>query len=210
MVLKFYRNNDKKVNTTKNNKTFINMNRKNDECYTRQIEADKLVNYLFNHKIINIEQKIWLPFNDYKGSIYKALKKKGFKHLLTNRKDFYEKIEEKFNFDIIISNPPFSGRSKLFLKLMELDKPFILLQPIMFFNNGTCIKILTKYGAKFGGICPSYRMTFDRNFGFLCPNKNMGFVINNVERKSTSAFYSFWLCFKTKITGFTPMENENI
>ena len=93
---------------------------------------------------------------------------------------------------------------------MELNKPFILLQPIMFFNNGTCIKILTKYGAKFGGICPSYRMTFNRNFGFLCPNKNMGFVVNNIEHKTTSAFYSFWLCFKTKITGFTSMENENI
>ena len=74
---------------------------------------------------------------------------------------------------------------------MELNKPFILLQPIMFFNNGTCIKILTKYGAKFGGICPSYRMTFNRNFGFLCPNNNMGFVVNNIEHKSTSAFYSF-------------------
>lgn len=58
MILKFYRNNNKEVNTTKNNKTFINMNNKNDECYTRQIEADKLVNYLFNHKIIKLKNKI--------------------------------------------------------------------------------------------------------------------------------------------------------
>ena len=51
------------------------MNLKNDECYTRQIEADKLVNYLIKNKVIDKKLKIWLPFNDYNGAIYKALKR---------------------------------------------------------------------------------------------------------------------------------------
>lgn len=57
-----------------------------------------------------------------------------------------------------------------------MDKSFILLQPILFFNNGACIKILTKYGAKFGGVCPLHQMNLDRKIGFLCPNKNKRFI----------------------------------
>ncbi|MDR0545613.1 MAG: hypothetical protein LBG49_01635 [Mycoplasmataceae bacterium] len=203
MVIKKYRNNNRSVNTNKNNKTFINMNRENNECYTRKIESDKLIKYLKTHKIISTKAKIWLPFNDFKSNIYLSLKEVGFNNLIATSGDFYN---TKVKFDIIISNPPFSKRSKLFLRLMEINKPFILLQPIMFFNNGTCIKILTKNGAKFGALCPQGRMTFERNFGFLCPKNNMGFIVNGVEKEKTTSFYSFWLCFKTKITGFTDLE----
>lgn len=191
-------------NTLKNNKAFINMNHKNDECYTRKCESDKLVKYLIKNKIVNKNKRIWLPFNDYGSNIHKSLKENGFNNLKITRRDFYT-INEN-DFDIIISNPPFSGRSKLFTRLMEINKPFILLQPIMFFNNGTCIRILTKHGAKFGGLCPKERMTFERNIGFLCPKNSMGFIVNGKEKEKTTAFYSFWLCFKTKVTGFTDLE----
>ncbi len=77
MVIRPYIHINKKVNTTSNNKTYINMNNKNDECYTRQVEADDLINYLVRNKIIQKKKKIWLPFNDLDGAIYKALKKKG-------------------------------------------------------------------------------------------------------------------------------------
>ena len=90
---------------------------------------------------------------------------------------------------------------------MEIDKSFILLQPIMFFNNGTCIKMLIKHGAKFGAISPQSRMSFIRNFGFVFPKKSMGFIVNNKEYESTSAFYSFWLTYKTKVIGFVDIEN---
>lgn len=190
--------------TLKNNKVFINMNYKNDECYTRKCESDKLVNYLVKNKIINKNQRIWLPFNDYGSNIHKSLKENGFRNLKITKRDFYT-INDN-DFDIIISNPPFSGRSKLFKRLIQINKPFILLQPIMFFNNGTCIRILTRYGAKFGGLCPKGRMTFERNIGFLFPKNSMGFIVNGEEKEKTSAFYSFWLCFKTKIIGFTDLE----
>lgn len=208
MKFKRYLNNNHPVNTTKNNKTYINMNQKNDECYTRKNEADRLVKYLVKYRVISKRQRIWLPFNDYKSAIYCSLFKNNFKNLLATNDDFY-KIANKTKYDIIISNPPFSHRSKLFNKLIELNKPFILLQPIMFFNNGTCIKILTKFGAKFGALCPNKRMSFERNIGFLCPNKNMGFIVNGKEYDHTSAFYSFWLCFKTKVVGFVDMEIES-
>lgn len=205
MKAKPYLNNNHPVNTTKNNKTYINMNKKNDECYTRKVEADRLINYLVKNKIVSKNARIWLPFNDYKSAIYLSLLENGFKKLTATDDNFYD-IANETKYDIIISNPPFHNRTKLFNKLLELDKPFILLQPIMFFNNGTCIKMLTKYGAKFGALCPNKRMGFERNIGFLCPDKNMGFIVNGKEHDHTSAFYSFWLCFKTKVVGFVNME----
>ena len=132
----------------------------------------------------------------------------GYRNLITTDDDFY-KLANDIEYDIIISNPPFHNRSKLFTKLLELNKPFILLQPIMFFNNGTFIKMLTKYGAKFGALCPNERMGFERNIGFLCSNKNMGFITNGKEYEYTSAFYSFWLCFKTKVIWFVNIEIES-
>lgn len=79
MTIRPYIHINKEVNTTSNNKTYINMNNKNDECYTRQVEADDLINYLVRNKIIQKKKKIWLPFNDLDGAIYKALKKKVLK-----------------------------------------------------------------------------------------------------------------------------------
>ncbi|MBQ6970390.1 hypothetical protein IJQ19_02170 [bacterium] len=48
----------KTVRTSKNNKTFINMNIRNDECYTRRVEADRLVDYIIRHKIVKKTEKI--------------------------------------------------------------------------------------------------------------------------------------------------------
>lgn len=192
------------VRTSKNNKAFINMNIRNDECYTRRVEADRLVDYIIRHKVVKKTAKIWLPFNDYKSNIHLSLKDHGFKNLIITKKDFY--TCKNIDYDIIISNPPFYNRSKLFNYLMEIDKPFILLQPIMFFNNGTCIKMLVKHGAKFGAIAPPKRMSFIRNWGFVFPKKSMGFIVNKKEYESTSAFYSFWLAYKTKAIGFVDIE----
>ena len=64
--------------------------------------------------------------------------------------------------------------------------------------------MLIKHGAKFGAISPKHRMSF--NFGFCFPKKSMGFIVNQKEYKSTSAFYSFWLAYKTKICGFVDIE----
>ena len=83
----------------------------------------------------------------------------GYRNLITTDDDFY-KLANNIEYDIIISNLPFHNSSKLFTKLLELNKPFILLQPIMFFNNGTCIKMLIEYGANFGALCPNKRMGF--------------------------------------------------
>jgi hypothetical protein len=169
-------------------KTFATMRTKNDECFTCEYNAMNLVEYLFDNKIINKESKIWLPFNDVNSFITKALKNKGCISLITTEQDFYN--IDSLDFDIIISNPPFSKRSKLFQHMMRWDKPFILLQPIMFFNNRSCVKMLCEH---------------NNDFGFLCPNERMGFIQNGIEHPWQPSFYSFWLCYKVNLVGFVSL-----
>lgn len=171
------------------NKVYIKMNKPFDEIYTKKIDADQLVKYLIINNIIDSNTKIWLPFNDYQASnISKALLDGGYTNQKLTKDDFYSLNE---SCDIIISNPPFSKRTKLFTRLMELDKPFILLQPIQAFNNNSFIKMLCQHSD---------------DFGFLCPKNRTGFIVNGLEKDKKTAFYSFWLCYKTKIKGWKSME----
>ena len=176
------------------NKVYIKMNKPFDEIYTKKIDADQLVEYLINNNIIDSDTKIWLPFNDFvEGSdnIAYSLGSHGINFLYGNENDFYEESKTFNNYKIIISNPPFSKRTKLFTRLMELDKPFILLQPIQAFNNNSFVKMLCEHS---------------NDFGFLCPKSRMGFIVNGEEKEKKTAFYSFWLCYKTKIKGWKSME----
>ena len=102
---------------------------------------------------------------------------------LENGLDFYDYEPEKWN--LIITNPPFSERSKLLKRLVSFGKPFIILQAIQFFNNKNAIKLL----------CTN-------EFRFILPEDRMNFLTYNEKEdiikssKNSCAFYSFWLCYK--------------
>jgi type I restriction-modification system DNA methylase subunit len=169
-------------------KTYKNMNSDNNgktnECYTRFIEAEKLINFLNGYKELK-NRIIWCPFDEKTSNIVMALKNAGYKviysHINTGQ-DFLN-YTPNFDFDIMISNPPFSKRTKFFNKINSYNKPYIMLQPIMFFNNNSMIRELTKYS---------------KRYRFLCPTNRMGFIVANgkkyTEKDKTTAFYCFWLC----------------
>jgi hypothetical protein len=169
-------------------KTYKNMNSDNNgqanECYTRLIEAEKLINFLEEYKELK-SKVIWCPFDEDSSNIVIALKKAGYivinSHINTGTN--FLTYEPDFNFDIMVSNPPFSKRTKFFNKINSYNKPYIMLQPIMYFNNNSMIRELIK----------------DSNrYRFLCPLNRMGFIIANgkeiTEKEKTTSFYCFWLC----------------
>lgn len=43
--------------------------------------------------------------------------------------DFFESVDQ-IDFDIIVSNPPFSIKRQVLKKLLEIDKPFVMIMPI--------------------------------------------------------------------------------
>lgn len=173
-----------------------------NECYTTTAESEKLVEHLLNNKIVTLETKIWLPFDTEISRIYLTFKKYGFKNLirtsLAEGLDFY--YYEPSDWDIIISNPPFSKRTKLFKRLLSFNKPFIILQGTQMFNNQSVINFLCGHDGKTSFLLPQSRMMF------MTYNKKTDTVEAN---KSGIAFYSFWLCFKIKMGGVFIQLKDN-
>ena len=70
--------------------------------------------------------------------------------------DFFGDLPE---YDIIVSNPPYSMKKKIFQRLAVLDKPFILILPISTITK-QFVKVLER--DKVQMIIPSKRMQFER------------------------------------------------
>lgn len=105
-----------------------------DEVYTPEYAVKPLLKYLdqFKTKIGKDNITIWCPF-DLSFSKYVSLfTKAGYKvissHIDENKNFFFYEPEEEY--DIIISNPPFSCKDDVLKRLYELDKPYAMLLPI--------------------------------------------------------------------------------
>lgn len=176
------------MNKEKNNKVYVQMNSDNkgeaNEVYTRLIEAEKLVDFL-EEENFNKKQIIWCPFDKETSNIVIALKSRLFNVIHTHIEEGQDFLtyEPDFKWDVIISNPPFSKRTKFFNKINSYNKPYIMLQPIMFFNNNSMIRELIKDSNKYRFLFPENRMNFIVKSGF-----------EYVDKAKTTAFYSFWLC----------------
>ena len=100
-----------------------------DEYYSPQNVVDMIVPYLLQSGY----KKIWCPFDTRNSNFVKTFIALGFDciygHIETGQ-DFFEYNNPQG--DILVSNPPFSKRDKIFQKLYEWDLPFAL---VMNFNG---------------------------------------------------------------------------
>ena len=90
----------------------------NDEYYTPNEEWDKIKEYIPKDKLI------WEAFYG-DGNSGKYLNKLGF-NVVSYDEDFFSSNHG----DIVISNPPFSKKKEVIQRLIEIDKPFILIMPL--------------------------------------------------------------------------------
>ena len=114
---------------------------KNDELYTPEYAIKPLIKYLPK----NI--KIW-ECTDYGSSnITKVLKENGYE-VITTHKDNFDFLKDKadFEFNMIITNPPYSLKDEFIEKCYEYDKPFCLLLPITALEGIQRGKYWKKYG----------------------------------------------------------------
>ena len=105
----------------------------------------------------------------------------------------FEVIHEEIDFfennlgDIIVSNPPFSKSKEVLARLMELDKPFIIILPSP--------KICTNY----------FRDTFkDKKLQVIIPRKRIHFLklVNGVvpdNWKNACNFDCMYYCYKINL-----------
>lgn len=132
-------------------KTMINyiQNPKFDELYTPRYAIEPLIKYLPKDKII------W-ECTDYGDSnITKVLRENNIKVINTSKSQLnFLTDKPDFNFDIIITNPPYSLKDDFIKRCYEYNKPFALLLPLtsleginrgkMFKNNGIELLVFDK------------------------------------------------------------------
>jgi hypothetical protein len=105
-----------------NNIYFAKRKGKSDKWFTPEYAVNPILKYLEEGKVI------WCPFDTYESNFVKKLREVGFKVIATHLEtgeDFFKYEPEEY--DIIISNPPYSLRNDILKRLFELDKPFAML-----------------------------------------------------------------------------------
>ena len=110
-----------------------------DEVYTPSYAIQPLVKYIEDYMARdNFEYsdeyplRIWCPFDMANSKYVEVLSqipqvKVIYTHIDTGENFFYYEPED---YDIIISNPPFSCKDDVLKRLWELDKPYAMLLPV--------------------------------------------------------------------------------
>jgi hypothetical protein len=149
---------------------------KNDWNTTKYIWT-KLLPHIPKDKIV------WCPFyNKTAPMCEKYLTELGF-NVIHKDEDFWENNHG----DCVIDNPPYkiSGivklKEKIMIRLMELEKPFMLLFPASTIQTAFFLRLYEKGG--FQLIVPSEKYDFERYEG----------------EKTRSMFYTVWICWNMNL-----------
>ena len=144
---------------------------KNDECYTPDYGVRPILEYIPEGKIV------WCPFDTVDSEFVKQISKTNpvvHSHIETGQ-DFFE--YEPPEWDIIISNPPFTNKRKYFERALSFNKPFALIMTNTWLNDATPINLFHERGLQL--------MMFDMRMNFLSPD---GTAVDNKITFSSSYF----------------------
>lgn len=153
-------------------KALINyiQNPKYDELYTPQYALKPLLKYLPK------DLTIWEPTDYGKSNITKVLKENGYKVISTHLDNFNFLTDiPNFDFDCIVTNPPYSLKDEFLQKCYEYDKPFALLLPITALEGTRRGRLFREYGIAL--------IVLDQRIDFM----------NN---KKSCWFNTSWFCWK--------------
>ena len=115
--------------------------KESDEVYTPAYAVTPLLKYLelkqiekdnARHLFSSTPLTIWCPFDMEDSNYVKIFKEAGYNVIashIDNGQNFFE-YEPEEDYDIIISNPPFSLKDDILKRLYELQKPYAILLPL--------------------------------------------------------------------------------
>ena len=129
---------------------------KNDECYTPAYAVQPILEYIPKDAIV------WCPFDTIDSEFVKLISKQNkvvFSHL-GNGQDFFD--YEPPNWDIIVSNPPFTNKRAFFQRALDLGKPFALLMANTWLNDRAPMQLFEERGLQL--------LLLDRRTEFVQPN----------------------------------------
>lgn len=119
--------------------------------------------YIFSmlDNIVDKNLVIYEPFYlDGKSKTY--LNELGYENVIHNKECFFENYN-KYIYDIIITNPPYTIKKQIFQKLYEINKPFIVIVPISTITKLFIKQIFKADVERLQMIIPNRRMQFEKN-----------------------------------------------
>jgi hypothetical protein len=153
----------------------------NDDCFTPEYGVRPLLEFLEPFR----GQIIWCPFDDASSAFVHVLQDAG--HTVTrshirNGQDFY--TYEPAAWDLMVSNPPFTGKRQIFERALSFGKPFALLMSLTWLNDAAPKQLFMDVDLEL--------LMFDRRIEYLGQGGNSGKV----------TFSSAYFC-----TGILPKGN---
>lgn len=182
----------------------------NDELYTPQILVEAISSELLKlvkklEKINNKKPIIWLPFDTDQSEFAFLCRKHNLNYVcshIENGQDFFN--YEPKNWDIALSNPPFSKKLEVFKRLNDLGKPWAMVMNIMalnyqeighYFADNPCQMLIVDKRISFNGSQSSFNSSYICGKNFL--EKDLMFV--HVANNNAKQFYKPSRMYKKEI-----------
>ena len=160
-----------------NSKKVLYSKGNNDECFTPAYGVVPILKYIPKKAIV------WCPFDTEQSEFVKQISKQNkvvFSHI-NNGQDFFS--YEPKQWDIIISNPPFTNKRKYFERALSFNKPFALIMTNTWLNDAAPKQLFK-----------------EKELQLLLFDKRMKFKNNNIVNHKIT-FSSSYYCW-----GFLPKQ----
>jgi len=129
---------------------------KNDECYTPAYGVEPILEFIKPGSIV------WCPFDKPASEFViqiSRINKVVYSHI-DDGQDFF--TYEPDNWDVIISNPPFTNKRKYFERALSFNKPFALIMANTWLNDAAPKQIFKNKDLQL--------LMFDKRMEFIQPN----------------------------------------
>lgn len=143
-----------------------------DDIYTPEYAVIPILKYLPK------DITIWECCDYGESKITKVLRDNGYKVITSGKEENFFKYEPNEQYDLIITNPPYSLKDDFLERCYKLNKPFMLLLPLTSLEGIRRGKMFREHGIEL--------IVFDKRIDFL---KGMGLKNNNGNWFNTS-----WFC----------------
>ena len=142
----------------------------NDECYTPDYGVEPILKY------IPKDATVWCPFDTEESQFVIQISKqnKVIRSHLESGQDFFK--YEPDEWDMIVSNPPFTDKRKFFERALSFNKPFALIMTNTWLNDSAPKQLFKDKDLQL--------LMFDKRMKFISPDGR-----NNDKITFSSSYY---------------------
>lgn len=128
----------------------------NDECYTPDYGVEPILEFIPKDAVV------WCPFDTEESEFVKQISETNqviYSHIGQGQ-DFFSYEPERW--DVIVSNPPFTNKRKIFERALSFNKPFALIMANTWLNDSAPAQLFAERDLQL--------LMFDRRMRFHSPD----------------------------------------